>query len=407
MEIAPKLVSENWWEVEEPPRVRPVKKVDFWEGFGGIRSAAGLMVDWEWNFGSSLDLIKPFLRPTAELATSYPCIAYPPCNCQHELVPEGTGWVSVCTDPEECQCERQCVELEAKDLVIYGLDWDRLGAAMRGSLGLSEANGSAYSTMWLREIGVGPVRAPVYLSFAEQDILLRELAKLLGVRDGPMILLTPTGWACSQEVDSALRRAGGAHVSLSAFVGVDARGFKLMAGSTGMWTEFERRAASLRDDGGTLRSIHREIAAVRSEVVELRSAKQQLERMLAEGLFAFTRKVDAESFKVLCCILAEGDVSKASRTLGMPDGSVRTLMRRWRGMGKPYRVMLDLVRWRKAVGGVQTVALNDNVLLGQTKSADHPALAADLLEKVTEMTGENWQEKAEEMEEILRAAAEP
>ena len=67
-------------------------------------------------------------------------------------------------------------------------------------------------------------------------------------------------------------------------------------------------------------------------------------------------------------------------------------------------VMLDLVRWRKAVGGKETVALNDKVLLGQTKSADHPALAADLLEKVTEMTGDNWREKAEEMEEILRDA---
>ncbi len=170
-----------------------------------------------------------------------------------------------------------------------------------------------------------------------------------------------------------------------------------------MWAEYERRAVSLCDDGGTLRSIHRKIAAVRSEYVELRTAKQQLERMLAEGLFAFTRKVDAESFKVLCGILAEGHVAKASRTLGVPDGSARTRMRRWRGMGKPYRVMLDLVRWRKAVGRKETVPLNENVLLGQTRSADRPALAADLLEKVTEMPGQNWQEKAEEMEEILRA----
>jgi len=317
-------------------------------------------------------------------------------------VEEGEKWLSVCSRPGECFCERDCVELEPKDLVIYGLDWDRLGSAIRGALGLGEANGPAYSTMWLREIGVGPLRAPVYFSSAERDTLLTELVRLFGLRDGPLVLLTPTGWACSREVEEALRRAGGAHFALSACVSVDGTGFKRRAGSEGMWAEFERRAASLRNDGGTLRGIHREIAAVRSEFVELRSAKQQLERMLAEGLFAFTRKVDAESFKVLCGVLAEGDVAKASRTLGMPDGSIRTLMRRWRGMGKPYQVMLDLVRWRKAVGGKETVALNDNVLLGQTKSADHPALAADLLEKVTEMTGDNWREKAEELEEMLR-----
>jgi len=163
--------------------------------------------------------------------------------------------------------------------------------------------------------------------------------------------------------------------------------------------------ASLRDAGGTLRNIHREIAAVRSGFVELRSAKQRLEKMLANGLFAFTQKVDAGSFKVLCAILAEGDVAKASRTLGMPDASVRTLMRRWRGMGKEHRAMLELVRWRKTVGRKETVPLNDNVLLGKAESADYPVVVADVLEKVTEMTGENWQEKAEELEEMLRAVA--
>ena len=209
------------------------------------------MVDWGWYFGSSLDLIKPFLRATAELATSYPCISHPVCDCRHELVEEGEKWVSVCSRPGECFCERDCVELEPKDLVIYGLDWDRLGSAIRGALGLGEANGPAYSTMWLREIGVGPLRAPVYFSTAERDTLLRELVRLFGLRDGPLVLLTPTGWACSQEVEEALRRAGGAHFALSACVSVDGTGFRLRAGSEGMWAEFERRAASLRNNGGT------------------------------------------------------------------------------------------------------------------------------------------------------------
>jgi len=49
--------------------------------------------------------------------------------------------------------------------------------------------------------------------------------------------------------------------------------------------------------------------------------------------------------------------------------------------------------------------LNDKVLLGQAKSTDYPGLVADVLEKVTEMTGDNWQEKAEELEEMLRPVA--
>ncbi len=55
------------------------------------------------------------------------------------------------------------------------------------------------------------------------------------------------------------------------------------------------------------------------------------------------------------------------------------------------------------MGRKETVALNDNVLLGKTDTEDYPGLIAGVLEKVTEMTGENWQEKAEELEEMLRA----
>jgi hypothetical protein len=173
-----------------------------------------------------------------------------------------------------------------------------------------------------------------------------------------------------------------------------------------MLADFARRVASLRDAGGTLRGIHREIASVRSEFVELRSAKQRLEKMLADGFFTFMQKVDATSFKVLCTVLAEGDVAKASRTLGMADTSVRRIIRQWRSMGKEYRAMEDLVRWRKAVGRKETVVLSDRVLLGEAKKSEYPDLLADVLEKVTEMTGGNWEEKAEELEGMLRAVVE-
>jgi hypothetical protein len=61
-----------------------------------------------------------------------------------------------------------------------------------------------------------------------------------------------------------------------------------------------------------LAGIHREIAAVRKEFGELTSAKETAEKMLAGGLFEFTRRVDAVSFKVLCAVLAEGTWRKRS-----------------------------------------------------------------------------------------------
>jgi hypothetical protein len=153
-----------------------------------------------------------------------------------------------------------------------------------------------------------------------------------------------------------------------------------------------------------LAGIREEIASVRGEFVELRSAKERLEKMQAQGLFGFAQKVDATSFKILCAVLAEGDVAKASRALGMPDGSVRTLMRRWRGMGKEYCAMLDLVRWRKAIGRRETVALNENVLLEKADRVDYPGLLADVLDGLLSMTEENWAERCEELAELLRPA---
>jgi hypothetical protein len=151
--------------------------------------------------------------------------------------------------------------------------------------------------------------------------------------------------------------------------------------------------------------IRRDVAAVRVEFVAVRSAKERLEGALGKGLLGFAQKVDARSFKVLCAILSEGDVAKASRALEMPDGSVRTLIRRWRTMGKEYRAMLDLVRWRKAVGRRERVVLNESVLLEKASSVDYPGLLADVLDGLLSMTQENWKERCEELAELLRPVA--
>ena len=170
-----------------------------------------------------------------------------------------------------------------------------------------------------------------------------------------------------------------------------------------MLAEFARRVASLRAGSGTLLNIHQEIAAVRKDFSELRSAKQRLEKMLADGLFAFTRKVDPRSFQAFCTILAEGDISKAARALGMGDSTLRDMLRAWAERGDAYRRMLDLVRWRKQVGRTDTVRLNENIILGKAESMDHPGLLSDLLDGLLSMTAGNWEDLSAELAEMLRA----
>jgi hypothetical protein len=376
------------------------RKGDLWAGLEGMSSGMALMVDWVFIFGSAVGAIVPFLEVMGERSETFPCPAVSPCGCRHSVRETVRGELVA-----DCRCDGMCgtYQIEPADILFHGINLERFGGAIRRTLGFAEASAAAYASAGLREIGTYAAAAvPVYLSMEDRDGLLRELTRLLGLRDGPFLALTPTGSSWSPEVEAMARPHGGGHIALSAVLEAWPGTFTSNGAIESMLAEFARRVASLRDTGGTLRSIHREIAAVRNDFAELRSAKQRLETMLADGWFAFTRKVDATSFKVLCTVLAEGDVAKASRTLAMPDGSVRTLIRRWRGMGKEYRVMEDLVRWRKAIRGKDTVPLNDQVLLGQAKNSDYPGLIADVLEKVTEMTGDNWREKAEELEEMLR-----
>jgi hypothetical protein len=151
-----------------------------------------------------------------------------------------------------------------------------------------------------------------------------------------------------------------------------------------------------------LAGMRQEIAAVRQEHGELRSAKQRLEKMLADGVFAFTRKVDAKSFKVLCAILAEGDVAKAARALGIGDSTLRDLLRGWAQRGDAYERMLDVVRWRKRIGRAEKVPLNENIMLGKAASTDYPELLSDVLDGLLSMTAGNWEDLSRELAEMLR-----
>ena len=40
------------------------KETEFWIGLETMASGLGLMVDWEWAFGSAFEWIRPFLRMT-------------------------------------------------------------------------------------------------------------------------------------------------------------------------------------------------------------------------------------------------------------------------------------------------------------------------------------------------------
>ena len=379
------------------------KPRDFWTALDGVSSGVALMVDWHWIFGSAVDALRPFLALTGERTQSFPCPGDRPCDCRHAINETSRGELiaACCCDHNHCGT----YQLEPEDILFHGIRFNRLGEAIRNALGFGAPGPSPYVSAGLREIGTyTATAAPVYLSLEGRDGLLRELTRLLGLREGVFLVLTPTGSSWSPEVEALARPHAGGHVSLSSVLTAGTNGFASNGAIEPMLAEFGRRLGRRVDSGAVLRSIHHEITAVRTEFGELRTAKQRLEKMLADGMFAFTRKVDAKSFKILCTILAEGDVAKAARRLGMGDPLMRYALRQWAEQGGAYAVMLDLVRWRKKVGRKEELPLNDAILNERADTTDYPGLLADVLDGLLSMTAENWQEHADELAELIRPA---
>ena len=168
-------------------------------------------------------------------------------------------------------------------------------------------------------------------------------------------------------------------------------------------------AAGGLDSKSALAEILRRIGAVaeglhglQQENGQLRNAKARLEQIVAEGLLKFLGRVDAESLRVIYAVLAKGDIAKAARELKMKDSTLREFVGKWKGMGKDYAVLADLVRWRKDTKFTGTVPLNEKVLAAETSTVDYRALIADVLDGLLMMTEGNWADKREELAELLR-----
>ena len=160
-------------------------------------------------------------------------------------------------------------------------------------------------------------------------------------------------------------------------------------------------AEILRRIGVVAEGLH----GLQQENGQLRNAKARLEQIVAEGLLKFLGRVDAQSLRVVYAVLAKGDIAKAARELKMKDSTLREFVAKWEGKGKDYAVLADLVRWRKDTKFTGTVPFNETVFASEPSNVDYEALIADVLDGLLVMTEGNWEDKREELAELLRPVA--
>ena len=366
------------------------------------------MAAWRRELGGEFQAVLPFLRPTGKLARSYPCPARPPCGCEHRVVSHSSGRiVAVCQCADGTGCER--VVLEPGDVVVMGLDLRRLGAEVARALKLGPVVGNGrHGAMKAERIGSeGPLRSPVCLLVPEDPAdALQRVNAVMRVESEPFFLLTPGDKCITAEVRAALARHGCAHACLDRLLEVRAGGQLAAVGSIdGLRAEFARRLTQAGDVVPVLEGIKREIADVKAAYQENVTVRKRLEEAMAEGLLKFLGRVDAQSLRVVYAVLAKGDLAKAARELKMKDSTLRDLVGKWKGMGKDHAVLADLVRWRKDTKFKGTVPLNEAVLASQTSNVDYGGLIADVLDGLLMMTEGNWEDKREELAELLRPVA--
>ena len=186
---------------------------------------------------------------------------------------------------------------------------------------------------------------------------------------------------------------------------------RFLGGVSGELGGCEERAGALDCQSALAEILHR-ISAVaeglhglQQENGQLRNANARLEQIVAEGLLKFLGRVDARSLRVAYAVLAKGDLAKAARELKVKDSTLRDLVGKWKGMGKDHAVLADLVRWRKDTKFKGTVPLNEAALAAEANAVDYRGLIEDVLDGLLMMTEGNWEEKREELAELLRPVA--
>ena len=142
--------------------------------------------------------------------------------------------------------------------------------------------------------------------------------------------------------------------------------------------------------------------AVVTDHTKLKLANEQLVKMQGEGLLKFDKKVDLESYHLMCVILHLGTVAKACRHLKLKDSTVREQILSWKKRGGYYASMADLVVWRKGRNGATMVPFNDELFYQQYKEGNSEEIFKGLLDDVLSMTENNREEVCADLANTLR-----
>ena len=187
--------------------MKPVSR--FWSGLEAVSGLAAVKHEWQRAWGDEWDIGQALLRPSDQLASSYPCPRPGGDGCPRKVVIHSEqDIVAVCR-----AVPRQCDDLTLArgDIVVYELDWKALGTAIAEGLGLAGSPALPGILPLTAPLGwrcaTGGKRVAVYLTIQyESQAFGAILSRLLADTDLPFILAAPTSSLCEADSTDLLRR---------------------------------------------------------------------------------------------------------------------------------------------------------------------------------------------------------
>lgn len=193
-----------------------------WQALEAAPGPAGVLGWWRRTVGPEFPLIEPWLRPCAELAPTYPRLRGfgPPLEVVHHSA-----------DDVEAVCPENgdVLTLSRSDLVIYELDFVRLGNLVASLLGVASAEPLIDGPRrGLEAIGVyRPVAGqvfPVVMWLARSVDEFKNAVRAITTTRTPKILATPTGRFLDDDSQTKIDEHGSAVIVMNELLGIDEQG---------------------------------------------------------------------------------------------------------------------------------------------------------------------------------------
>lgn len=202
------------------------KLTRLWQALERIPGLCDISANWEHHCGVDYPLIQPYLRPTDEFGTVYPCPHPHDAHCPRRIVDYYDGtYTAICRHPHKL-CEQ--VPLTTREALLHNLDLTSFLKPIVQTLGLR------WQQPVLRFAGVWAVGVSARTNTRNQSAYLqvqgRQSVFLEGVRrlmieiDGPYLLIAPTERFCDVQVQEMIHTRGIRFVSLQDQILIDDTG---------------------------------------------------------------------------------------------------------------------------------------------------------------------------------------